>query len=954
MVERRRRRQWRRGPEALEERCLLSTITVTSLEDNVAVDGDVTLREAVQAANTDRSVDGSAAGNGADTIRFADGLAGAIELDDVIVIKSAITVVGNGIEQTQLDGQRQRKIFRVVRANSDPPAFFEVQDLTMRDATSVKDGAAILADDAQTTLVLRRVVVTNVHSLTGAIYVQSRNGQVTIEDSEFVGNLADADGGALAIGGDGLTMDVRNSTFRDNRAVEGGAITFEAGVSAEFVESTFEGNRATRNGGAIENRGQATIVVRGSEFLSNRATRNGGAIFGHEGSDDGSSTIDVFESSFVGNRAGADGGAIRVYEGSINNSTVSGNTSKRAAVFRADVISSTVVENVGVGVGGVFAGDREAVVVSSIVANNVGTIPDLRKGVIDVRDSLIGVNVGGDLQAGSPSPDGNYVGTTSAPMAPGLLPLVNFGQRRWVHPLKPGSVAINNGTNHGDLATDQRGEDRVQSASADIGAFEGTLRGLLTVADAEVVERDSGTRKLRFRIEFVGELDSAFTVGVRTLDGTATLADDDYRPIERTLSFEPLGPQVLVVHVPVNGDSAIELDENVILELHSPSATDVMIVGRGVGTIRTDDTSASITFADGVLTATGTGFCDKILFEQAGGILSVSANEKTGDFLVGDLERIVVLAGEGNDIVKGPQITVPLEVHGGPGDDIIKTGAASDTILAGAGNDDVRSGAGDDSVQGESGDDIVRGQDGNDNLDGGNERDTLIGENGSDTLTGGTDRDRLVGGPGDDDLDGGSNKDTLTGGSGNDIAGGGSGDDSLSGGSGNDQLMGQSGSDTMSGGNGSDTLTGGESKDFLAGDNGADSLVGGSADDVLFGGRGRDTLMGDAGEDLLVAGFVTVQGTAAEKIRRAIYEEWFLGSGDHDTRQNNIRRSKHRTRNLDYNLIGLERDRNQTVFDDGHSDRVTGGAGRDYFAVAFDVAKADIFDAESHEHIDRI
>src|SRR5205807_5141450 len=49
--------------ECLEDRTLLSTITVTSLADNLtAGDLKITLREALQAANTNASVDGSVAG----------------------------------------------------------------------------------------------------------------------------------------------------------------------------------------------------------------------------------------------------------------------------------------------------------------------------------------------------------------------------------------------------------------------------------------------------------------------------------------------------------------------------------------------------------------------------------------------------------------------------------------------------------------------------------------------------------------------------------------------------------------------------------------------------------------------------------------------------------------------------------------------------------------------------
>src|SRR5262245_3359289 len=82
---RRANRRWRpmSAADVLEERCLLSTITVTSLADNLTVgDGKITLREALQAANTNLSVDGSTAGQagGQDTIVFQPGLAGLIPL----------------------------------------------------------------------------------------------------------------------------------------------------------------------------------------------------------------------------------------------------------------------------------------------------------------------------------------------------------------------------------------------------------------------------------------------------------------------------------------------------------------------------------------------------------------------------------------------------------------------------------------------------------------------------------------------------------------------------------------------------------------------------------------------------------------------------------------------------------------------------------------------------------
>jgi CSLREA domain-containing protein len=64
--------------DLLEDRAVPATITVTSLADNLDADGQITLREAIQAANTDTSVDGSTTGAGADVIQFDAGIAGGV------------------------------------------------------------------------------------------------------------------------------------------------------------------------------------------------------------------------------------------------------------------------------------------------------------------------------------------------------------------------------------------------------------------------------------------------------------------------------------------------------------------------------------------------------------------------------------------------------------------------------------------------------------------------------------------------------------------------------------------------------------------------------------------------------------------------------------------------------------------------------------------------------------
>jgi Ca2+-binding RTX toxin-like protein len=90
-----------------------------------------------------------------------------------------------------------------------------------------------------------------------------------------------------------------------------------------------------------------------------------------------------------------------------------------------------------------------------------------------------------------------------------------------------------------------------------------------------------------------------------------------------------------------------------------------------------------------------------------------------------------VNAGGGEDRVSvAKNITVPVTMRGGAGDDVLIGGAGPDKLIGGQGND------------------------------------RLIGRRGNDVLYGGPGDDVLIGGPGNDVLGGGSGMDTLFGGSG--------------------------------------------------------------------------------------------------------------------------------------------------------------------------------------------
>ena len=104
----------------------------------------------------------------------------------------------------------------------------------------------------------------------------------------------------------------------------------------------------------------------------------------------------------------------------------------------------------------------------------------------------------------------------------------------------------------------------------------------------------------------------------------------------------------------------------------------------------------------------------------------------------------LLFGGSGNDIIT--DMAGNNWISAGAGNDVIVTGSGGDVILSGSGNDLVRAGGGNDSLQGGAGDDILLGGDGKDSILGGEGRDLLIGGNGADRLVGEQEEDILVGG----------------------------------------------------------------------------------------------------------------------------------------------------------------------------------------------------------------
>ena len=148
-------------------------------------------------------------------------------------------------------------------------------------------------------------------------------------------------------------------------------------------------------------------------------------------------------------------------------------------------------------------------------------------------------------------------------------------------------------------------------------------------------------------------------------------------------------------------------------------------------------------------------------------------------------------------------------------------------------------------------------------VDAGKGNDSISGGQGRDTLKGGPGRDTLLGNDGDDLIDGGTGNDSLDGGSGQDILDyrdrktsvqaslGTTNNGEISA---NEHDFASTSFESIRGGHGNDTLTTTGSRNVtLLGGDGNDTLIGGGGNDAILGGPGRDSMVGNGGVDQFYA-----------------------------------------------------------------------------------------------------
>lgn len=291
----------------------------------------------------------------------------------------------------------------------------------------------------------------------GGVYV--RYGSAMLSGREILSNtVSNGNGGGVYVANGSATLNA--GQIRGNQARYGGGV-YVYNTTAAFTQTgvtTITHNTANTNGGGL-------YVVNGSATLSGGAICDNNASTGGGMYVAGNAQVNASQGQIVRNTAQFGGGGIYQNSGmlSLVNVTLSGNTS-----------------NINQG-SGLYVGNGTAALTYTTVASNTTTGIHRAGGSVLLQDTIVAYNGAANCNTGLTSNGYNLdSGSTCGFGATGdqsntdplLGSLADNGGNTLTHALLDGSPAIDQGNCVAGITTDQRGIDRPQGTTCDIGAFE--------------------------------------------------------------------------------------------------------------------------------------------------------------------------------------------------------------------------------------------------------------------------------------------------------------------------------------------------------------------------------------------------------------------------------------------------------------------------------------------------
>ncbi len=452
-----------------------ATITVNTLADELNADGDCSLREAVQAANTNSAVDACTAGTaGADLILLP---AGTIPVAATILVTESVTIRGAGRASTTINRGGGGNAFNAPGMGVDTA----VEDLALAGGMNATPGALaatrvdFLAPGGGISTASGPITLTDVTLGSGNYVSVGSSGAMVVADSTIGG------GAYLANGSGPITL--------TGSALNAGYISTSSGAISVLNSTVGASAHLSSSSGAI------TVTdsgFSGADYISNGSgsvTLTRTTIAGALGTaiSTSTSTVTLVDSSVTGSvDSGIDSGGGSV---SLTRSLVSGSGEDGINVSGGGTlaaVNSTISGNQGRGIG---AGVGSTITLNAvtITGNTLGGLSSGAAAGTTAVHAILGPNGGANCGAAVASSSYSIdTGITCALVGTGDLSitnpilgaLANNGGPTLTHLPQPGSPAIDRGSNGACQAVDQRGfarpvdGDGNGTATCDIGAVE--------------------------------------------------------------------------------------------------------------------------------------------------------------------------------------------------------------------------------------------------------------------------------------------------------------------------------------------------------------------------------------------------------------------------------------------------------------------------------------------------
>ncbi len=282
--------------------CLPAMLTAGTIQVDTDVDepmtnnGNCTCREAIQAANTDMTVDGCTGAGGADQIQFMGNYTIVISAGEMFV-NSDITLNAVMPMTVILDGNNlNQRAFVLPLATSR----LSIDNMTVQNfaLTSGSGGAVNVSGDGTLAVNLSTFDNNSASAASGSGGAINSAGDLIINNANFTNNSAGGDGGAINL--TGANLSITDSFFGippllsmtgNSAGEDGGAINISISSALDviqlnnviFFDNSADGSGAEKGGGAIwadtpEDTTFVFLITQG-QFLNNSATAgSGGAI----------------------------------------------------------------------------------------------------------------------------------------------------------------------------------------------------------------------------------------------------------------------------------------------------------------------------------------------------------------------------------------------------------------------------------------------------------------------------------------------------------------------------------------------------------------------------------------------------------------------------------------------------------------------------------------------------